>query len=226
MKVVESPSRRLAYAHGSGLHFALQNIVLPELNVLWGRWECESCIQGVGAPLPGQRPIDVAQRRPKKCEFCGNFQFKFIEYDLIDPELKLTGHCDGFISIPEKTGLGVVEIKSTNLAWKAKTGPFPTHLKQIQAYMFLTGAQWGSILYWDKQKDNPEDFLEFLVDRDEQIIGELRESLQLLWAAIAGGDLPPRICNSPNCSRAEECQVSRECFEGWQPEADCGAGLF
>lgn len=225
----ESASLRLAYAHGHGLHHAMQNIVFPEMGILRGRWRCKKpdCGKVYGNCVEGQKEIDAAVRRPESCVACGTSSgFDYDEYDLYDKEYKLSAHCDGFIAIPGRPGLGVVELKTTALGWKVKTGPFPEHMRQLQIYLWLTGAQWGEILYWDKQSDEPNKFAEHFVVRDEAEISKLKLMLLSLWEALDGGALPERVCRSPDCAQAEKCPVVEACFQDWKREADCAVGLF
>ena len=225
---IVSPALQLTFDHGTALHWVLQNVTLPKLGVLLGKWFCLDCgaVYGV-VNFHVTTPLEAAVHRPEKCcQESGNFRFE--EYDLIDDQYRITGHCDGFLGLSGYEGLGILEAKSigTSQVWKIKNAPKVEHVLQAQIYMWLTGAKWAIVLYWEKGGYGTKSIKEYYVDRDESIIAKVKATLQSMWTGMAGGATPDRICLNAECERALGCPVRVQCFEGYAPEPDDGVGTF
>lgn len=206
----------LIFDHGHALHWALQNRVLPAAGVLRGQWRCHGCGARAGAPNGSGGPLEWAVARPPLCPACGEEAFTFEEYVLRDEEYRVQGHSDGFLEIEGLPGLGVFEGKSINPrgAWEVRDTPKLDHVIQTQMYMWLTGAQWGVIVYWDKAGSGMASLIEHMIDRDEETIDFIKLTIKSIWAGIDdGGPLPSRICETATCKRAEACSVTVQCFE-------------
>ena len=210
-----SPDLETIFAHGHGLHYSLQNIVLPKVGVIRGQWVCTDCGAKVGQPRAGQTPVEAAVARPSKCRQCGGRNFLFEEYEFKNEEHLIIGHSDGFLEIDGLDGLGVLEGKSINPkgAWEVRGCPKLDHVVQTNCYMWLTGLQWGKLIYWDKAGFGLGSFIEHHIERDEETIESVLEMIADIRKGIRSGDLPDRICASESCKRADECEMSRVCFE-------------
>lgn len=202
------------FAHGHGLHWAFQNILLPMVGILRGKWVCTSCALTVGEPVGDQRVVDAAVPRPSMCSRCMNEDFLFQEYNLVDHEYRITGHSDGFLAMEGMDGLGVFEGKSINPrgAWEVADCPKMDHVIQIQLYMWLTGLNWGKLVYWDKAGVGMSSFIEHTIMRDDDVIQGIKDVLQAMWAGIDGDGTPERICTSADCPRASSCALAVQCF--------------
>jgi hypothetical protein len=231
------PDTLLTFDHGSGIHYALQNITLPALGVLFGQWRCLTCAFMHGASRDGVSPVVAAIRRPKMCGqqipsfpslSCSGEEFLFVEYDLRDDQHRITGHADGFLVLPGIADKGILEAKSisSQQVWLVKNSPKIEHYVQAQIYMWLTGLTWALIVYWEKGAYGLKCIKEHFLERDEMTIGKVKSELRSLWDGLAGGDLPFRVCASPECERALECSARKQCFDGYAPEADDGVGKF
>jgi len=203
----------LIFDHGHGLHYALQNRVLPAVDAIRGQWVCLECGSLYGA-APRLPPIQQAVARPEACDECDSAEFYFKEYDLVDHTYRVTGHTDGFLAIGGLEGLGILEGKSISPkgAWEVRDCPKLDHYIQTQGYMWLTGATWGKIVYWDTCAHAHAAAIEHHIERDEEAIDGLKSLLQSIWQGIDGGPLASRICGTPGCDRAKDCAVSKLCF--------------
>jgi phage FluMu protein Com len=207
----------LTFAQGTGMHWVMQNKVLPAIGeFLVGQWRCTSCGKLIGDATAAETRVPW----PGTCPHCQTIfeiedgGLEYVELDLANTEYRLTGHNDGFLRIPGADGEGVFELKSAS-SFRAKAVrdvPDMGHVAQVQAYMWLTHTRWSILLYWDKGTFRGP-LIEHFVERDEDAIGEIKSMLSSIWTGIETGELPKRICSSPDCNRAEECPLAETCFE-------------
>jgi len=99
---------------------------------------------------------------------------------------------------------GVLEIKSVGrdmLAKLKREGMPDAYILQLQHGMLCTGYQWGSfavhcadnwqLIWWD-------------VDRDEEIIGLVRDEVLAFWRSVQSGDPPDSLpAGDKRCQRCE-----------------------
>jgi hypothetical protein len=204
----------LIFEHGHGLHDRLQNVILPRVGVLRGKWICLGCgtMQGGPPPEDCSASTDWAIPCPDECEECGASEFRFFEVEYYNHALRLKGHTDGYLAIPGMPGLGVLEAKSIKPGWQIKNVPKLEHAIQLQLYLLLTGLQWGIILYWIKGENGLEAFVEHFVERDEDTLTKVKAAIRGIHSGVMGGPLPDRTCASAGCPRAADCVVSEACF--------------
>lgn len=217
------PSLQLIFDHGTALHWALQNLVLPQLDVLLGEWRCNTCSWSTGKVDFSRDISETAVSRPTKCPNCDGepgrepgtraYAFTYIEQHLHNDDFRIKGHPDGFLNVPGLPGLGILEAKSIGQAWKVKTAPQVDHVIQAHCYMWLANLKWAKIFYWEKGGRGLNALIEHHIDRDEDTIVGIKLALNSIWDGIRTGDLPERICSSYDCNRAGDCAVSRRCFE-------------
>ena len=207
----------LTFLNGTALHWAVQNKLLGPMGVLYGTWQCEDC-----AKLYGVRPKDATDLQwalpmPKVCSAkgCKSIEFKYVEPAFVDHDLRLTGHTDGFLTIPGLPGMGILEIKSVGprYAREVKVAPQIGHLVQAHIYMMFSGLRWAKIFYWLKAEAGMSMLQEHHVDRDEEIITRVQDLIRSIWSGIETGELPERICANATCPRAKACPVTEKCFE-------------
>ena len=207
------PDLNLIFAHGTGLHYTLQNNVLPVLEVLYGQWTCLGC--GFVHGCDGSKPfIEAICKRPYKCDHCTSTEFLFKENFFINDEYHLSGHPDGFLKLPQYEGLGVLEAKSISPkgAWEVRNCPKMDHVIQAQIYCWMTGLKWSQILYWDKGTNGTAGLIEHHVERDDETVEQVLEAVKSIWVGIDSKVLPDRICSTADCPRAESCLVRAKCF--------------
>lgn len=224
-KVKFNADTLLTFNHGHGIHHALQQLVLPDIGVLMGKWRCETCKKIYGGKEEGKPLHDTVVARPRECDNCDgevfdekvgvSYQFAYQEMYFLDEEHRIGGHCDGFLRIPGLPGIGVFEGKSISSrgAWEIRHVPKFNHVVQTQGYMWLTGCRWAFILYWDKGTYGLKALTEHFVERDHEAVSILKDTCKSIWDGVNKGTLPERICQSKDCERAKECVVVEPCFE-------------
>lgn len=204
----------LVFAHGEGLHYALQNHVLPDVGAIVGVWRCVECAKQFGAL---SQPIQETQSlvaRPAKC-VCGCEDFLYREQHFVNEAYNVGGHPDGFLVLQGMPGLGIVECKSiaAHLAWEIKDVPKTEHAIQTQAYMWLTGLKWAKILYWNKGGHGLAALTEHTLERDEETISRIQRLIRDVRAGLdPSNPLPARICATNTCPRAGKCSLVEQCF--------------
>lgn len=214
---IQSADDMLLLSLGSDFHSKLQDEILPYVGVLYGEWKCKECVKVYGGK--GRKkvlePATDLILKPEKCTRCESVDFTYVEQLLEDSEVHITGHMDGFIRVPFREDLGVFEGKSISPRGAAdiKEVPKIDHEVQVQLYMWLTGLSWAIILYWDKGTYGLNGITEHFVERDDALIGTVRETIRSIWSGIEGGPLPDRICVSASAPRAAECACRKPCFE-------------
>jgi|WetSurMetagenome_2_1015567.scaffolds.fasta_scaffold08587_1 hypothetical protein len=218
------------FEHGNGLHWVLQNRILPDTGTIRGRWRCGNCgthhggfeawLVDADGPKKDKEALHRAQAtRPETCPTCNapltSVSSYYAEQLLVDPKLRLSGHPDGFLWIESLPGLGLLEIKSINPkgAWEVRGCPKLDHVVQAQCYMWLTGCRWAKLLYWDKAGQGMSAFIEHLIEYDEDHVDAIRNLVHEIWDGVRGEMLPERICESSVCARAKLCSVTKPCFE-------------
>lgn len=211
----------LIFLHGMSLHWGLQNIALPAIDVLYGKWKCMECGTVHGGQEKGKALQDTVILRPSACQKCkaapqnrGDQVFQFVEHFFVSDEHKITGHPDGFLVLPGLPGMGVLEAKSVGgkNAWEVKRAPNIGHVIQAQIYMWFTGFAWARILYWEKGTNGLEALAEHHIDRDEDTINNVLASIASIRKGMVSGLLPDRICATDDCPRARVCHLPKKCF--------------
>ena len=211
-----SPDLNTIFSLGAGMHWALQNKILPEIGVLIGRWSCVDCGASMGGHVPGKPLQDTLILRPDHCLACGQEELVYRELYFRNEEYRIGGHPDGFVRVPHRPDPGVLEAKSIAqfASFEVKGAPKMDHVVQSQIYLWFTGLQWSVILYWVKGLNGVEGFIEHFVERDEETIAAVQTAIKSIWAGLLpGGSLPPRICAKADCVRAQACSVSTPCFK-------------
>jgi hypothetical protein len=162
--------------------------------------------------------------RPSSCETpncpgkatLDKTDFLYVELFHRNEEYRTQGHPDGYLQIPGLPGLGILEVKSisSRSSYEVKHIPSMNHVVQLQTYFWLTGLQWGKILYWDKGAPGMSALMEHHVVRDEEIIANLQGMVRSIRVGMQqGGPLPARLCATATCPRAKSCGVVAKCFE-------------
>lgn len=201
---------------GKALHSQLQNSILPGAGLLLGEWSCGRCGKHYGIRRPSEPIVNYAVKRPILCDRCEYTEFNFHEYNFYNPEYRITGHPDGILAIPGLPGLGILEGKTINPkgGWEVRNVPKLDHVVQSHIYMWFTGLSWTKILYWDKGTYGMSALVEHTVERDEDTIQQIKNTLRELWEGLRTM-VPPasRICANPDAPRAKACVVCVPCFE-------------
>lgn len=214
------PDLQLTFAAGHGLHHSMQNIILPRINVLKGRWRCQFCGRFFGGSEDSNPAISTLVFRPKACSCAVGSEFPNFEYHesfFQNEEFRISGHLDAVLSLPDaEDGDGVGELKSISErnAKEVRDVPDFSHVIQMQTYMWLTGLRWGILIYWVKGVFRSP-LIEHYVERDEDAIEEIKNMATSIRLGLLDPErpLPERICRSSECARAESCELRKACFE-------------
>lgn len=133
-----------------------------------------------------------------------------VEVQIEIPEWGLRGSVDGLMidgSIFELKTLG-------NDKYYGRRGgkpvsdwdePNPEHIRQVDAYMYATGAQAASIVYVNRDSNA---FREFRVLRDTERMATLHQFVQEMIASIEAEKLPPIL---PGCLRVMKGDILDDC---------------
>lgn len=106
---------------------------------------------------------------------------------------------------------------------KSTVAPFPNSpifesgAKQTKLYVhFHPEAVKGYLYMLDPNRMKPADVYEINVSDDDaqQIETERAQIVE----AVAGGELPDRICSHPGQARSHMCPLALACFPDWEPE--------
>lgn len=211
------PDGNTIFSLGHGMHWAMQNKILPAVASIYGRWTCLDCSETVGGLVEGKPLQDTLVLRPEECPKCKSpgEDMVYREMYFLNNRFKIGGHPDGFIKIPERPDLGVIEVKSISLnkSYEIQSVPDMGHVTQAQIYLWFTKLKWSIILYWIKGVNGLEGLVEHYVERDDEAIANIENTLKETWDGILGKQLPERICSTSTCARAKKCSVAKKCFE-------------
>lgn len=218
----------IIFAWGKGLHWVAQNELFGSNPAFLGTWRCTGCGHRVGPSelLRGAEWTPVAKPPPHHPH---DSDWTYEEVLLVDPELKLQGHPDGYL-LEEDGSISVLEFKSIGGQGAAAIAKAPKseHVSQVHAYFHLTGFSRARIIYFDKGRYGLESVTEHIVERDElkmaEILGPIRETRRLLpmWTGENREILPKRIaaCAKHTLKRARNCLCREECWAGELPEEE------
>jgi hypothetical protein len=200
----EKPNLRLQsiFDEGHAIHHKWQNW-FKEMKVLYGRFECLYCRVSVTGISPA-------------CSQCGREDLmEYKEVTLIDDELRIAGHTDGWIKgigndclIEIKSvGLGTLRYEAPELLYNADGDlvkafgnikrPFRSHLLQGQMYlelakrMFKDEAPNEIVFLYELKAD--QSYKEFVVKADYEIVDRIFFKAEKLMKAINAKEMPE--CN-------------------------------
>lgn len=209
----EKPNLRLQniFDEGHAIHNKWQTRFY-EMGVLYGKFKCLAC---------GQMTIGTS---PSKCEHCSG-ALVYREVSLVDPDLRIAGHTDGWIK-----GIGkdcLIEIKSigsgtlrfeapellydadgdVTKAWKKINRPFRSHLLQGQMYLELAHRMHGDdapseiVFIYELKAD--QDYREFTVKADYEFVAHVFDAAQKVVDAVNEGKMPR--CNIDRYDGCKSC---------------------
>lgn len=151
------------------------------------------------------------------------------EVPILNEEYRLMGHADGIIN--DKKGRAILEIKSVgagtirmedyesfksatseNDMWKKVRQPFPTHLRQLNLYMYCLGIHEGVFIY--EWKAN-QDVKEFSVRYQAELIEDILAGCQSVIRGLESGIPPmrPTLAESSASRICKNCPYSKVCWK-------------
>ena len=213
-KKKNNPNLRMQniFDEGHSIHAKWQNRIY-EMGNMWGDFKCSNC-RGITSGLS-----------PEKCQHCDCVTLVYDEVHLVDPNLRIAGHTDGWVK-----GLGddfLIEIKSIGegtlrfeapdllrdneydlkKAWKNIRRPFRGHLLQGQMYLELAKRMYGAdapqeiVFLYELKMD--QDYKEFVVKANYDVVERVFLVAQKINDAIAAGVMPKCNVDSSGCKQCD-----------------------
>jgi hypothetical protein len=216
-KIAEKPNLRLQsiFDEGHAIHAKWQRW-FQEMGVLYGRFTCTAC------------KFSLFDLGPTTCPNCGNDTMEYNEVTLVDNDLRIAGHTDGWIKgIGDDTlieiksiGPGTIRSEAPNLfmdnegdfmkAWKNVRRPFPSHIMQGQVYLELMqrmGHDVNEIVFIYELKAD-QDYKEFSIKRDFELVRHIFDNAKLIVDAVEAGLVPD--CNNNPGGTCKQCAPYKE----------------
>jgi hypothetical protein len=205
-----NPNLRLQniFDEGHAIHAKWQNRI-AEMGNLYGKWKCSVC-QHVWW-----------DQSPHNCTSCGSGLLKYAEVGLIDDDLLLAGHADGwvrglgddFFLEVKSVGPGTIRMEQPSLiidtdvetAWKNIRRPFPTYLRQgflyieiahmMEAKGLLEYPAPNEIVFLMELKLN-QAYKEFVVQRNADIAKDMLDTAFDIQYAVRTSHVAPTCSQS------------------------------
>lgn len=216
-KIAEKPNLRLQniFDEGHYIHAKWQTW-FQEMGVLHGKFKCLSCNHITWGTSP------------QECESCGWKVLEYAEVTLVDEELRIAGHTDGWIKgigddclIEIKSiGPGTIRSEAPNLmmdadndfmkAWSNVRRPFGSHILQGQVYLELMrrmGNPLDEIVFIYELKAD-QSYKEFAVKSDYELVRHVFDGAKFVVDAVNAG-IAPECSNSPG-SICKQCAPYKE----------------
>lgn len=218
-RIAEKPNLRLQniFDEGHYIHAKWQKW-FQEMGVIHGKFKCQVCDKITWGTSPSA------------CEHCGAGENKLVydEVTLIDKDLRIAGHTDGWLK-----GLGddcLIEIKSIGpgtirseqpglmmdadgdfmKAWKNVRRPFGSHIMQGQVYLELMnrmGHEVEEIVFIYELKAD-QDYKTFSIGRDYELVRHVFEGAERVVKAVEAG-IEPACSNNPT-GTCKQCAPYQE----------------
>ena len=216
-RIAEKPNLRLQsiFDEGHYIHAKWQNW-FQEMGVLHGKFKCGSCNHMTWGTSPTE------------CEKCGWKTLQYAEVTLIDNELRIAGHTDGWVK-----GIGddcLIEIKSIGpgtiraeapglmmdadgdfmKAWGSVRKPFGPHILQGQIYLELMkrmGNPVDEIVFIYELKAD-QSYKEFAVKADYELVRHIFDGAKVVVDAVNAGVVPD--CSNTPGGTCKQCDPYKE----------------
>lgn len=136
-----------------------------------------------------------------------------IEVPVNDPIRRIEGSMDG-VNTNENW---MFELKGTSQFRQIQQkGALPAHIKQVNAYLFVSGIPEAVILYEDKSTQN---WQETTIYKDDKVMGELIEILDELNYCVDNDELPERYedCENQTGATFNACPYQSVCLRCDKP---------
>lgn len=130
-----------------------------------------------------------------------------IEVPVHDPIRRVEGSMDG-VNANENW---MFELKGTSQFKQIQQrGALPAHIKQVNAYLFVSGIPEAVILYEDKATQN---WQEITIQRDPKVIEEIVDILDELNYCVENDELPERYedCENQTGATFNSCAYASVC---------------
>jgi hypothetical protein len=216
-RIAERPNLKLQsiFDEGHAIHAKWQSW-FQEMGVLHGKFKCVSCHEITWGTSPSE------------CGKCGWKTLEYAEVTLVDKDLRIAGHTDGWIK-----GIGddcLIEIKSIGpgtiraeapelmmdadgdfmKAWNNVRKPFGPHVLQGQLYLELMnrmGNPVDEIVFLYELKAD-QSYKEFTVKADYSLVEHVFDGAKSVVDAVAAGVVPD--CSNNPGSICKQCAPYKE----------------
>jgi hypothetical protein len=216
-KIAEKPNLKLQniFDEGHYIHAKWQTW-FQEMGVLHGKFKCVACHEITWGTSPSE------------CSKCGWKTLEYGEVTLIDKELRIAGHTDGWIKgigddclIEIKSiGPGTIRVEAPGLmmdadgdfmkAWGSVRKPFGPHVLQGQIYLELMRRMDNPIdeivFLYELKAD--QSYKEFTVKADYELVRHVFEGAKFVVDAVDAG-VAPDCSNEPN-GTCKQCAPYKE----------------
>ena len=198
-KIQQTPNLRLQsiFDEGHAIHAKWQNWI-AKMGILHGDWECIAC----GA-------VTKMQTSPTNCSVCDSGALRYEEVKLIDDDLRIAGHTDGwvkghgddFLIEIKSIGPGTIRAEASELfngnqdfmaAWKEVRRPFNSHIMQGQMYLELMkrmGHEVNEIVFLYELKAD-QDYKEFAVKADYELVRHVFDKAEKVVESVKENEAP------------------------------------
>lgn len=216
-RIAEKPNLRLQsiFDEGHYIHAKWQNW-FQEMGVLHGKFRCLSCLEITWGTSPSE------------CGKCGWKTLEYAEVTLVDEELRIAGHTDGWIKgigddclIEIKSiGPGTIRSEAPNLmmdadgdfmkAWNSVRKPFGPHVLQGQLYLELMkrmGNDVNEIVFLYELKAD-QSYKEFSVKADYELVRHVFEGAKTVVDAVNANEVPD--CSNQPGGVCKQCAPYKE----------------
>lgn len=227
------PETSLTFALGHAHHEMMQNMVLPAIapEAMLGWWAFgDKSLAGYESE---GRP-ELWSREAAAVELgCEPEALTYVEVSAQDHDIRLSGHPDLVLDwdlvppIPGKhlpKGREIQEFKTKDpVSWHyidpGQGGkPDEKHIMQVQAYMWLLGIDRARIIYIKKGERRPKEaFIEWVIERDELAISQIKKEVAAHWVAIMAAHVEKKVPANTKCKefskgQAKYCPLRYQCF--------------
>jgi hypothetical protein len=216
-RIAEKPNLRLQsiFDEGHYIHAKWQNW-FQEMGVLHGKFKCLSCSHITWGTSPAE------------CESCGWKVLDYAEVTLVDEELRIAGHTDGWVK-----GLGddcLIEIKSIGpgtirseapdlmmdaggdfmKAWGNVRKPFGPHVLQGQIYLELMKRMNNPVdeivFLYELKAD--QSYKEFSVKADYELVRHVFDGARFVVDSVNSSTVPD--CSNVPGGTCKQCAPYKE----------------
>lgn len=219
-KIAEKPPLRLQsiFDTGHAIHAKWQ-FWFQDMGILHGKFKCQVCDKTTWGTSPAE------------CEHCGAGKHKLVydEVTLVDKDLMIAGHTDGWIK--DEQGDALIEIKSIGpgtiraeapdlimdangdfmKAFNNIRRPFPSHIMQGQVYLELMQRMGNTevqeiVFLYELKAD--QSYKEFKIKRDFELVRHIFEKAQSVVDSVKAGVAPD--CNNNPGGTCKQCEPYKE----------------
>lgn len=213
-----SLQRMNIFAEGNSIHNKWQQW-LWDAKIIEGNWECREC---------GEVWYGIS---PEVCPECLGQALFYKEVPITNSDYHLLGHADGILN--DSHGRAVLEIKSVGIGtlrfehpelfmryskgdisldglWKEIKSPFPSHLRQVNLYMFCLGIHDAVVLYEFKAN---QDVKEFSIKFQPELISHILAGCSTVLTSLQTNTTPMRpLTASLDAAMCKSCPYYKRCW--------------